>query len=275
MNVATHVNGKLDVVGLSCTSCHGDPGRPKNAAAPPLGTHGETATTERAVGAHQAHLDGAALGTPIACDACHTVPTALGHANGTVDLTFGALATADGTFTAAFNGATCATYCHGATLGAGGSNTAPRWTGGSGEAACGSCHAVPPPSPHPSVGSDLSGCSACHPQTMSGGALIPASAGGKHLDGLVEATLERLVDFDRINDGGMRLTVSAVNVATGNFEIFDSHKGRYPADEAYFLHCLIHFFESAALKVRVGKPIYERRGHPSGRSLEARVLRNR
>jgi NTE family protein len=43
----------------------------------------------------------------------------------------------------------------------------------------------------------------------------------------LRATLERLVDFDRINDGAMRLSVSAVNVATGNFEVFDSHQGPY------------------------------------------------
>ena len=40
------------------------------------------------------------------------------------------------------------------------------------------------------------------------------------------ATLERLVDFDRINhDKGMRLTVSAVNIANGNFEWFDNQRG--------------------------------------------------
>ena len=38
------------------------------------------------------------------------------------------------------------------------------------------------------------------------------------------ATLERLVDFDRINSGGVRLSVGAVNVRTGNFEYFDSAK---------------------------------------------------
>ena len=38
------------------------------------------------------------------------------------------------------------------------------------------------------------------------------------------ATLERLVDFDRINAGAVRLSVGAVNVRTGNFEYFDSTK---------------------------------------------------
>ena len=33
----------------------------------------------------------------------------------------------------------------------------------------------------------------------------------------LKATLERLVDFDRINAGDMRFSVGAVNVRTGNF----------------------------------------------------------
>lgn len=37
-------------------------------------------------------------------------------------------------------------------------------------------------------------------------------------------TLGRLVDFDRINAGVVRLSVGAVNVRTGNFEYFDSAK---------------------------------------------------
>ena len=43
----------------------------------------------------------------------------------------------------------------------------------------------------------------------------------------LKATLERLVDFDRINAGVTRLTVSAVNVETGNFEAFDNRHGRW------------------------------------------------
>ena len=42
------------------------------------------------------------------------------------------------------------------------------------------------------------------------------------------ATLERLVDFDRLNDArGMRLTVSAVNVRNGNVEFFDNQRGHW------------------------------------------------
>lgn len=40
--------------------------------------------------------------------------------------------------------------------------------------------------------------------------------------GPLRATLERLVDFDRINAGPMRFSVGAVNVRTGNFAYFDT-----------------------------------------------------
>ena len=42
----------------------------------------------------------------------------------------------------------------------------------------------------------------------------------------LKATLERLVDFDRINSGKTRLSVGAVNVRSGNFEYFDSAQRR-------------------------------------------------
>jgi NTE family protein len=38
----------------------------------------------------------------------------------------------------------------------------------------------------------------------------------------LKATLEALVDFDRINSGSMRFSVGAVNVRTGNFTYFDT-----------------------------------------------------
>jgi NTE family protein len=38
----------------------------------------------------------------------------------------------------------------------------------------------------------------------------------------LKSTLEQLVDFDRINDADMRLSLGAVNVATGNFVYFDN-----------------------------------------------------
>ena len=58
----------------------------------------------------------------------------------------------------------------------------------------------------------------------------------------LKSTLERFVDFDRINFGDMRVSVAAVNIRTGNFEYFDNTcpptvKGLKPE----------HFMASAAL----------------------------
>jgi NTE family protein len=41
----------------------------------------------------------------------------------------------------------------------------------------------------------------------------------------LRSTLERLVDFDRINAGEMRVSIMAVNVQTGNIEVFDNQQG--------------------------------------------------
>jgi NTE family protein len=46
----------------------------------------------------------------------------------------------------------------------------------------------------------------------------------------LKATLERLVDFDRINNDGMRFSVGAVNVRTGNFAYFDNTTHHITAD---------------------------------------------
>ncbi|TFF27131.1 patatin-like phospholipase family protein [Jiella endophytica] len=42
----------------------------------------------------------------------------------------------------------------------------------------------------------------------------------------LKATLERLVDFDRLNRGEMRVSLGAVNVETGNFRYFDTEDTR-------------------------------------------------
>ena len=63
VNLATHVNGTLDVAALGCSSCHGTR-RARTPGRPPVGTSGETATTARAVGAHQQHLPADPLAGP-------------------------------------------------------------------------------------------------------------------------------------------------------------------------------------------------------------------
>ncbi|WP_250472518.1 patatin-like phospholipase family protein [Caballeronia sp. GAFFF1] len=54
----------------------------------------------------------------------------------------------------------------------------------------------------------------------------------------LKATLERLCDFDRINSGETRVSVGAVNVATGNFAYFDNTQTTLRAE---------HFLASGAL----------------------------
>jgi predicted CxxxxCH...CXXCH cytochrome family protein len=176
----------------TCARCHGDPANGN--AAPPVSVRGETATTAIGVGAHQAHLQDGPLHLALPCASCHVVPTREdqpGHIAGpTAALAFGALATTGGAAPSWDRQAqTCSNvYCHGATL-AGGSHTAPRWTNvGAGEAACGSCHGLPPTNPrHPKItATDTRICSTCHPGTVKPDGTIDV-AGGLHVDGIVEA----------------------------------------------------------------------------------------
>jgi NTE family protein len=46
----------------------------------------------------------------------------------------------------------------------------------------------------------------------------------------LKRTLERLVDFDRINAGGVRFSIGAVNVESGNFAYFDNQTDKITAE---------------------------------------------
>jgi predicted CxxxxCH...CXXCH cytochrome family protein len=139
-----------------CTPCHGDRNRPAGLnpllpAAPPLGTKGETATTTRAVGAHQRH-------DYVLCNECHVVPNSMGHSNGTVDMAWGPVATAGGV-SPVWNGSSCsASYCHG-NFAKGNPGNAPVWTAPR-ASDCGTCHGLPPTAGGHPASSD---CSLCHP----------------------------------------------------------------------------------------------------------------
>jgi predicted CxxxxCH...CXXCH cytochrome family protein len=147
-----------------------------------VSTTGESATTAVAVGAHQAHLRDGVIRLAVGCPSCHVVPTSTAHADGTVDLAWSALA---GSVTWDGAARTCATYCHGATLGAGGTNTRPFWTSvGTGQTACGTCHGSPPPPPHPAS----TACAGCHPATVRADGAIDV-AGGQHIDGTLDASV--------------------------------------------------------------------------------------
>jgi predicted CxxxxCH...CXXCH cytochrome family protein len=213
-----HIDGTVEVGGTACTSCHGDATRaPASIApAPPADTHGNTATTALGVGAHQTHLAGGAIRAALACSDCHVVPTSTPHANGTVDMTFGALAKTGGlapSFSAST--ATCSsTYCHGASL-PGGSNTTPQWTKVDGtQAACGTCHGIPPAAStgHPSVGSATTVCAGCHPATVKPDGTID-TAGGKHVNGVVDVAASSCTschgDATRVAVAGADVNVEA------------------------------------------------------------------
>jgi hypothetical protein len=184
----------------SCAACHGDSARvlpPGTSAvvraAPPVDLSGSSDTREAGVGAHQAHLlpGSGALSNPIACGECHVVPSDLSHvgpdANSPAKLTWGPLAKANGA-SASYDStaATCANYCHGATL-VGGTWTRPIWTKVDGtQAQCGACHGDPPKSGqhvlHAAPNWNFISCGVCHPTGYSlgvvGSAVVPIHVNG-------------------------------------------------------------------------------------------------
>jgi predicted CxxxxCH...CXXCH cytochrome family protein len=160
-----HLDGAVEVGdgSGSCTACHG---------APP------------ASGAHRQHVFASALRGPIPCNECHLVPAtvaAIGHIDSDLpaEVTFGALASARGAMptwdTAA--GRCAGTYCHG--------SATPVWTRlDQGEAACGTCHGVPPASPAHAPTLTLRDCHTCHAGSVDGFGNILTNGG--HLDGNVD-----------------------------------------------------------------------------------------
>jgi len=206
----------------ACTFCHGTPGRTGNLpgtdpdlpAAPPALPVGAPAS---AVGAHEAHVNPPATGAlrgPLPCSECHDpTPTTLAHASKPPPqpVSFGTLARtapASPSYAGAAPAPTCsAVYCHGAFSFDGGdpagpyggqvvgNSFAPTWTGGASQAACGTCHDLPPkghlvlspnlgPLPYaPQV------CAGCHPMTVLPSGAIDVSAAnspGTHANGQVD-----------------------------------------------------------------------------------------
>jgi predicted CxxxxCH...CXXCH cytochrome family protein len=172
----------------NCVFCHGDNTKlltwtgtdPQNEIAPPRGAGGETLTTDRAVGAHQLHVNAAnnTLSAPVTCNVCHVdslnpFPTDLTHVNGVVEVplagTLGSV-TVGGTWNGSGGAAatTCSnTYCHG-NFGGGTTANTPDWVNARANA-CGTCHAVPPTDgQHPlHVGTIGLTCDTCHPTGYS------------------------------------------------------------------------------------------------------------
>jgi predicted CxxxxCH...CXXCH cytochrome family protein len=160
-----HVDGEVDVaIDQSCRSCHGGTN-----AAPPRNVDGDTAPDARGVGAHQTHVQGTERSRAVPCVECHVVPEEV-LAPGHLDTTTPAEVVLSGSTNALGEGARwaagrCAdSYCHGAVFPgghrSGGSLTTPTWALVDGtQAACGTCHALPPPRPHPYFSED---CGRCH-----------------------------------------------------------------------------------------------------------------
>ena len=166
-----------------CTTCHGDAKRGGDfllRSAPPRDLLGASDLSYPGVGAHAIHLNASDTHGAFACTECHVVPARTdspGHADDArpADLVFGPLARADG-HSPDYDpvARTCRnSHCHGA---ADAVWTEPR----SSEEACGSCHGLPPPAPHPQ--SDR--CFVCHSDVIDDEKKFVAPE--LHVDGVTE-----------------------------------------------------------------------------------------
>jgi predicted CxxxxCH...CXXCH cytochrome family protein len=187
-----HVDGVVDVAfDDSCVACHGatDP-------APPPDVSGATATTAPGVGAHRTHLDPPGRSRPVPCAECHVVPSTVleaGHVDTPrpAEVIFSGVALAHDAAPSYANGSCQSTPCHGAVFprgrASGGTNTAPDWTTVDGtQAACGTCHGLPPPRPHP-LGDLNPVCSACHENIAPDN--VTFTRPELHVDGVVTFTV--------------------------------------------------------------------------------------
>ena len=181
--------------------CHGSGDNP----APPVDVLGRSDPSLQTVGAHREHLEALhRVSAPVTCNECHLVPTQLfspGHIDHVPPAVVfppdaGVLARADGAVPS-YNAATatCTSYCHGSgaslsqDTSAERESNAPRFNGGPGQAACGSCHGIPPQVPgsptrrRPSA----SAPAATRKTVTSAGNIIVDSAGNStHVNGVVD-----------------------------------------------------------------------------------------
>jgi len=201
----------------ACNTCHGKFNAPAGdllSFAPPRSVGGDTSSAVRGVGAHQKHLSTGTKGKLVICQECHSIPAqvfAAGHLDSSPSAevafndTLARLVTGSGTFTPnpAYDPATLKcnnTFCHGnwrARKAAApsqfqyayvdsiivGENASPRWTGGSAEASCGSCHGLPPKGHVGPLDVTTCGNSGCHPGVVDGAGNILDKT--KHINGKI------------------------------------------------------------------------------------------
>jgi predicted CxxxxCH...CXXCH cytochrome family protein len=200
----------------SCNTCHTNTGGPEacntchgsfsNASltAPPRDTKGNTATTYSSVGAHSNHLLNATISSVTKCSDCHVVPStvyATGHlgtdGKAEVVLTAAYSSYQNGTGTYDYTTYKCAnTYCHGNFSFAKsssqysfaytadkieGSNYQPVWNKvDATQAACGTCHGLPPKG---HMDATISSCVTCHPGVVDKyGKIVDKT---KHMNGKI------------------------------------------------------------------------------------------
>ncbi len=183
-----------------CNTCHGS----SNNVAPPRALNHETATKYRGVGAHQIHLTGSDISVAIRCTECHAVPAVMsapGHL-GTLpaEVVFkdslantrtkgvDIVANPPKLNTSNPDSIRCDnTYCHGYFTN--GNKFSPKWTKVDGtQAACGTCHDLPPPPPHP----DVAVCNlACHQDVVTKvNGVIVIKDKTKHMNGKLNVFLQ-------------------------------------------------------------------------------------
>jgi predicted CxxxxCH...CXXCH cytochrome family protein len=209
VNGASHLNGTIDYA-VGCTTCHGNSAQAASQAAPlyaapPTDAKGNTAITARGVGTHQIHLVNGTLRNALACSECHTVPSSQLHANGTVEVIFGALAKT-GAANPAWNGASCsASYCHG-NFKNGNTTYAPTWTVVAANK-CGTCHGTTanpaPGGTHPSVAA--TSCGTCH--TGYTGTTVNLT---NHMNGTVEVTSSHPAGWNAGNQHGYQANLTGL-----------------------------------------------------------------
>ncbi len=202
VDASLHVDGVVEV-GASpddgCSACHGSAETP----APPRDVHGGTSTVGLGVGAHAAHVTGAhRLTAPIACAECHLVPGATAD-EGHIDTPLPAEVFPDGGGPLARAGgatpvwshaeASCAdVHCHGGGIALAVDTSTSRvsepiWTAvGSGQAACGACHGVPPLDGVHDPAATIRDCFHCHPSVDDHGNILFVGASSRHIDGAVD-----------------------------------------------------------------------------------------
>lgn len=183
----------------ACNTCHGDFTKP-SLTAPPRALNNAIATTDPGVGAHTLHLTNIKIAPKnVACEECHTVPKTFSEAghidsNPKAEVIFKD-SNKNGSYNFTTN--TCAnTYCHGnfefskssskysfiyTSDKIVGNNFSPKWNKVDGtQAACGTCHGLPPTGHQ---AQNLNQCSTCHSGVVDNtGKIIDPT---KHLNGKI------------------------------------------------------------------------------------------